>query len=47
MASQACLTLAPGPLPLLRSDHVFPDGSADLIYAAGEPGCGHQAGMLD
>jgi dihydrofolate reductase len=28
------------PLRLLRADRVFPDGSAELVYAPGEPGHG-------
>jgi hypothetical protein len=31
----------PVPLRLLRADRVFPDGSAELSYAPGEPGRGH------
>jgi dihydrofolate reductase len=31
---------APVPLRLLRADRVFPDGSAELSYAPGEPGRG-------
>lgn len=31
----------PVPLRLLRGDRVFPDGSAELVYAPGEPGCEH------
>ena len=29
------------PLRLLRADRTFPDGSAELVYAPGEPGPGH------
>jgi dihydrofolate reductase len=31
----------PVPLRLLRADRVFPDGSAELVYAPGEPGYEH------
>jgi hypothetical protein len=29
------------PLRLLRADRTFPDGSAELVYAPGEPDPGH------
>jgi hypothetical protein len=35
------------PLRLLRADRTFPDGSAELVYAPGEPDPGQQAGVLD
>lgn len=34
-------------LRLLRADRIFADGSAELVYAPGEPGSGAQAGVLD
>ncbi len=36
-----------GRLRLLRADRAFPGGSAELVYAPGEPDPGHQAGVLD
>jgi hypothetical protein len=34
------LALMPGFVPGVRADRVFPDGSAELSYAPGEPGRG-------
>ena len=34
-------SVPPVPLRLLRADRVFPDGSAELVYAPGEPDRGH------